>query len=98
MERELERAFFVEAGVKGTRKTSFTATTALDRFEEFVQGIENTQNDFVDGVDRDMIHVVMNTSTYGDCFTGTSVVLWNTELLFEEGRIVTGKQIGRAHV
>lgn len=69
MERELERAFFVEAGVKGTRKTSFTATTALDRFEEFVQGIENTTNDFVDGVDRDMIHVVMNTATYGELRT-----------------------------
>ncbi len=65
MQRELERAFFVEAGVAGTRKTSFTATAAIDKFEEFVQGIETTSNDFVDGVDRDMIHVVMNTSTYG---------------------------------
>lgn len=66
MERELERAFFAKAGVDGIRKTSFTATTALEKFEEFVQGIETTQNDFVDGVDRDMIHVVMNTSTYGE--------------------------------
>lgn len=69
MERELERAFFIEAAVKGTRKTSFTATAALDKFEEFVQGIENTSNDFVDGVDRDMIHVVMNTATYGELRT-----------------------------
>lgn len=66
IERELERAFFAESCFGGTRKTSFTATTALDKFEEFVQGIENTQNDFVDGVDRDMIHVVMNTATYGE--------------------------------
>jgi len=65
MERELERAFFATACLDGTRKTSFTATTAIDKFEEFVQGIENTSNDFVDGVDRDMIHVVLNTSTYG---------------------------------
>lgn len=66
MDRELERAFFVESAVSGTRKTAFTATTALEKFEEFIQGIENTQNDFVDGVDRDMIHVVMNTATYGE--------------------------------
>lgn len=66
MERELERAFFAESCFGGTRKTSFTASTALEKFEEFVQGIENTQNDFVDGVDRDMIHVVMNTATYGE--------------------------------
>lgn len=66
MERELERAFFAKAGTAGTRKTSFSASTALDKFEEFVQGIETTSNDFVDGVDRDMIHVVMNTATYGE--------------------------------
>jgi len=69
MARELERAFFNEATFSGTRKTSFTATTPIDKFEEFVQGIENTQNDFVDGVDRDMIHVAMNTSTYGELRT-----------------------------
>lgn len=69
MQRELERAFFATACLDGTRKTSFTATTALDKFEEFVQGIENTTNDFVDGVDRDMIHVVMNTATYGELRT-----------------------------
>lgn len=66
MERELERAFFVKAAKDGSRKTSFTATTAIEKFEEFIQGIENTSNDFVDGVDRDMIHVVMNTATYGE--------------------------------
>lgn len=66
IERELERAFFAEAAKDGSRKVSFTATTALEKFEEFVQGIENTQNEFVDGVDRDMIHVVMNTATYGE--------------------------------
>jgi len=65
MARELERKFFSVAAIEGSRKATFTAATALEKFEEFVQGIENTQNDFVDGVDRDMIHVVMNTATYG---------------------------------
>lgn len=69
MARELERAFFKQGALSGTRKTSFTATTALTKFEEFVQGIETTENDFVDGVDRDLIHVVMDTATYGDLRT-----------------------------
>ena len=65
MARELERKFFSVAAIEGSRKATFTATAALEKFEEFVQGIENTQNDFVDGVDRDMIHVAMDTATYG---------------------------------
>lgn len=65
MTRELERAFFAEAVKEGTKKESFTSTTALDKFEELVQTIETTSNDFVDGVPRDMIAVVMNPSEYG---------------------------------
>lgn len=65
MTRELERAFFSEAVKEGTAKETFTATTALDKFEELVQTIETTSNDFVDGVPRDMIAVVMNPSEYG---------------------------------
>lgn len=80
MERELERAFFGEACLGGTRKTSFSATTALDKFEEFVQGIENTTNDFVDGVDRDMISVVMNTSTYGELRSYIDTATYNANV------------------
>lgn len=65
MARELERKFFSVAAKEGAKKETFTSTTALDMFEEFVQGVENTENEFVDGVDRDMIHVVMDTATYG---------------------------------
>lgn len=66
MVRELERAFFETAVLAGTRKETFTATEALDKFEEIVQLIETTQNEFVDGVSRDMIAVVMNPATYGE--------------------------------
>ena len=34
--------------------------------EELIQSIEATKNDFVDGVDRDMISIVLDTATYGE--------------------------------
>lgn len=80
MARELERKFFSIAALEGARKTSFTATAAIDMFEEFVQGIENTQNDFVDGVDRDMIHVVMDTATYGTLRTYIDITAYNANV------------------
>lgn len=64
MERELERAFFMEAKTAGTALT-LTATAINEKVEELIQSIENTKNDYVDGVDRDMISVVLDTATYG---------------------------------
>lgn len=95
MERELERAFFSSACLDGSRKTSFTASTALTKFEEFVQGIETTSNDFVDGVDRDMIHVVMNTSTYGDLrsYIDTSVQNANVDTGIADMGILHGVKV-----
>lgn len=65
MIRELERAFFTEAVTSGTKKETFSSTTDLDKFEELVQVIETTYNEFVDGVPRDMIAVIMAPSEYG---------------------------------
>lgn len=64
MTRELERAFFAEANTAGSSLTT-TATTVQDKIEAIIQQIENTTNEFVDGVDRDMISVVCDTATYG---------------------------------
>lgn len=65
MTRELERAFFAEAAAAGTKLT--TDKTAInEKVEALIQQIENTKNDFVDGVDRDMIAVVCDTATYGE--------------------------------
>lgn len=64
MKRELERAFFAVAGAQGTTAT-LTATVINEKVEELIQLVENTKNDYVDGVDRDMIAVVLNTATYG---------------------------------
>jgi hypothetical protein len=65
MTRELERAFFAEANAAGSSlETDKTAIN--EKIEALIQQIENTKNDYVDGVDRDMISVVCNTATYGD--------------------------------
>lgn len=64
MARELERAFFACAQSAGT---AFTATeTDIEAIlEELIQSIETTQNEFVDGVPRDMIHLVCSPAFYG---------------------------------
>ena len=64
MVRELERAFFAEAANAGTAFTAVSAT-ADGAMEEMIQAVETVQNDFVDGVERDMIAVVCNPATYG---------------------------------
>ena len=64
MKRELEIAFFTVAGTEGTTAT-LTATAINEKVEELIQLVENTKNDYVDGVDRDMISVVLDTATYG---------------------------------
>jgi hypothetical protein len=65
MERELERAFFDCAKTNGT-SLSPQKTEINEKVEELIQAIENTKNDYVDGVDRDMISVTLDTATYGE--------------------------------
>jgi len=62
--RELERSFFTEAVAGGTAVVP-TATDANEIIEDLIQVIETTHNDYVDGVDRDMISIVMSTAMYG---------------------------------
>lgn len=64
MVRELERAFFEEAHVAGTAFTT-TAAGQAEIVEDLIQSIETTKNDYVDGVDRDMISIIMQPSEYG---------------------------------
>lgn len=62
--RLLEREFFKEAVKEGT-KVTLTATKIEEMFEEAIQKIETTKNDFVDGVERDMINIVCSPEYYG---------------------------------
>jgi len=66
MTRELERAFFAEAVSAGTAYTPGNGVTAIeDIIEGLIQSVETVQNNFVDGVERDMITVVCDPATYG---------------------------------
>lgn len=64
LRRTLERAFFTEAVNEGT-ELELTETDAPKQLEEAIQTIQTTKNDFVDGVERDLINVVASPSFYG---------------------------------
>lgn len=68
MKRLLERAFFTEAVNSGSALT-LSSETIEGKFEEAIQEIETTNNDFVDGVERDLINIVCSPATYGQIRT-----------------------------
>ena len=65
MARELERAFFNVAATEGSTVT-LNSTTINKKVDELIRLVETTKNDFVDGVDRNKIHVILDTDTYGE--------------------------------
>ena len=70
MIRELERAFFAEANTSGTSFTPSAGASTVEAIaEELIQSVETVNNNFVDGVPRDMIHVVCATAFYGQLRT-----------------------------
>lgn len=63
---ELDTKFFAEAVSAGTAFTPSAGATAVeDEIEEAIQTIETTKNDFVQGVPRNMIEIVMSPAYYG---------------------------------
>ena len=81
--RLLEREFFKEAVKEGT-KVTLTATKTEEMFEEAIQKIETTKNDFVDGVERDMINIVCSPEYYGKIRTYLDAGKANIETDIEE--------------
>lgn len=65
MAAELDRAFFAAAYKDATKVTVDTAGNIEDVLETIIQECENTNNDFVDGVPRDMMHLVLSSKFYG---------------------------------
>lgn len=65
MERELERAFFKKAFDSAT-DAALTEETTLLKLEPLIQKVETVKNEYVDGVPRDMIHVIMTPKAYGE--------------------------------
>ena len=62
---ELDTKFFAEAVSQGTSFTATGTPTIEDEIEEAIQTIETTKNNYVNGVPRNMIEVIMNPATYG---------------------------------
>ena len=81
--RLLEREFFKEAVKEGT-KVTLTATKIEEMFEEAIQKVETTQNDFVDGVERDMINIICSPEYYGKIRTYLDAGNANIETDIEE--------------
>ena len=66
MAATLDRAFFAEGVSKATAFTPATGVTSIqDIMESMIQTLESTKNDYVDGVDRDMIRMVLSPEKYG---------------------------------
>jgi len=62
---ELDTKFFSEAVTAGTSFTPTGSPTIEDEIEEAIQTIETTKNNFVNGVPRNMIEIVMSPAYYG---------------------------------
>ena len=62
---ELDTKFFAEAVSEGTSFTPAVGASIEDEIESAIQTIETTKNDFVQGVPRNMIEVVMSPAYYG---------------------------------
>ena len=63
---DLDTRFFAQMVTDGTEITGLTTATPLvDNLESIIQSIETTQNDWVDGVDREMIEISVKPAIYG---------------------------------
>jgi len=62
---ELDTKFFAEAVNEGTSFTPTGSPSIEDEIEEAIEKIETTKNDFVQGVPRNMIEVVLSPAYYG---------------------------------
>lgn len=60
----LDTEFFAKAVAEGTEKRNLTGSI-VDQLETLIQSVETTQNDWVDGVDRDMLVLTVTPAVYG---------------------------------
>lgn len=90
MERELERAFFQCAKDEG-QNLVLTASNINEKVEEIIQKIETTKNNYVDGVDRDMIDIILDTKTYGEMRNFMDTTAYNANV------DTAGREFGMFH-
>ena len=60
----LDTQFFAKAEAEGT-SVNVEGTTIAEKLESLIQNVETTQNDWVDGVDRDMLVLTVKPNIYG---------------------------------
>lgn len=65
MAAELDTAFFAEAASVAVEVEVDMSAAVEDILEAVIQECENTQNDFVDGVPRSMMHLSLSSAFYG---------------------------------
>lgn len=65
MASELDSAFFTAAAGAATALNQSGYSNVADELEAIIQECETTQNDFVDGVPRSMMHLVLSPKYYG---------------------------------
>lgn len=61
----LDREFFAKAEAEGTAVET-TKSAIAEKLEELIQAVETTVNDWVDGVDRDMLVITVTPAIYGE--------------------------------
>ena len=85
---ELDTKFFATAKTSGTKFVP-TKTDIAEEVEEAIQKVESVKNDFVQGVPRSMIEVVMSPAYYGSLRTKINAVPNSQNLVgmanYEEG-------------
>jgi len=62
--RHLDSAFFTIAESAGTEVT-LTGSTLVEKIEQLIQSVETVSNDNVDGVDRELLDLVLTPEVYG---------------------------------
>ena len=65
MAAELDNAFFAAAAGSANALNLSGYSTVAEELEAIIQECETTQNDFVDGVPRSMMHLVLSPKYYG---------------------------------
>lgn len=65
MAAAMDREFFQVAADNAVEVEIDESLPIEEQLETFIQALENTQNDYVDGVPRAMMHLVCGTATYG---------------------------------
>ncbi len=95
MQAYLDREFFSCAEAEGTN-VNVTGTNIIEKLEKLILNVETTTNDFVDGVDRDLLVLVVKPAVYSEVknyinevansLTGVTEKLFNNVRIYENHR------------